>query len=83
MIHDQTPDHYEFAIDLSSDEARRRATVLEAIGDDWDPVAVLEGEQEAYRLLYSNLDARQQETYDRLVAAGVLPGREGEGHASA
>lgn len=83
MIHDQTPDHHDFEIDLTHDEVRRRAAVLGAIGDDWDPVAVLAGEQEAYRLLYSNLDAQQQETYDRLVAAGVLPGREGEGHAAA
>ncbi|MCX4584836.1 DUF6400 family protein [Streptomyces sp. NBC_01481] len=83
MIHDQTPDHHEFEIDLTVDEARRRAAVLEAVGDDWDPVAVLEGEQEAYRLLYSNLDPQQQETYDRLVSAGVLPGREGGGHAAA
>ncbi|TQK51191.1 hypothetical protein FBY35_1585 [Streptomyces sp. SLBN-118] len=83
MIHDQTPDHHEFEIDLTRDEVRRRAAVIEAVGDDWDPVAVLEGEQEAYRLLYSNLDSGQQETYDRLVAAGVLTGREGGGHAAA
>ncbi len=27
-------------------------------------------------LLYSGLDAEQQRTYDRLVAAGVLPGED-------
>ncbi|MET9666184.1 DUF6400 family protein [Streptomyces sp. NPDC006475] len=83
MIHDQTPDLHEFEMDLTRDEVRRRAAVLRALGDDWDPVAVLAGEQEAHRLLYSNLDAGQQETYDRLVAAGVLPGGEGEGRAAA
>jgi len=31
----------DFAYDLTLDEARRRTAVLEAIGDDWDPVAVL------------------------------------------
>ncbi|MER7660783.1 MULTISPECIES: DUF6400 family protein [unclassified Streptomyces] len=83
MIHDQTPDLHEFEMDLTHDEVRRRAAVLHALGDDWDPLAVLAGEQEAYRQLYSNLDAEQQETYDRLVAAGVLPGGEGEGRAAA
>lgn len=32
----------------------------------------MEGEADAYRLLYSGLDAEQQATYDALVAAGVL-----------
>ena len=35
---------------------------------------MVEGEDEAYRLLYSGLDAEQQATYDMLVAAEVLPG---------
>ncbi|AWK75927.1 MULTISPECIES: DUF6400 family protein [Rhodococcus] len=64
-----------FALDLTLDEARRRTAVLEAIGDDWDPVAVLAEEERAYDLLYSGLDAEQQRIYDELVAAGVLPDR--------
>jgi hypothetical protein len=64
-----------FAYDLTLDEARRRTAVLEAIGDDWDPIAVLAEEQRAYDMLYSNLDAEQQKIYDELVAAGVLPDR--------
>ncbi|HUL98534.1 MAG TPA: DUF6400 family protein [Mycobacterium sp.] len=35
--------------------------VLEAIGDDWDPIQVLAGEELAWDMLYSN--------------AGVLPDR--------
>lgn len=62
-----------FAYDLTLDEARRRSAVLEAIGDDWDPVAVLSEEQKAYDMLYSNLDEEQQRVYDELVRAGVLP----------
>lgn len=63
------------SFDLTLDEARRRSAVLEAIGDDWDPVAVLAEEELAYDMLYSNLDDGQQRTYDELVAAGVLPDR--------
>lgn len=65
----------DFAYDLTLDEARRRSAVLEAIGDDWDPVAVLGEEQTAYDMLYSNLDDEQQRVYDELVRAGVLPER--------
>ena len=64
-----------FAYDLTLDEARRRTAVLEAIGDDWDPVAVLAEEEKAYAMLYSNLDEEQQRIYDELVSAGVLPER--------
>ncbi|MFC9653089.1 MULTISPECIES: DUF6400 family protein [unclassified Streptomyces] len=71
-----------FTIDLTLEEARRRAEVMAALGPDWDPVAVLRGEEEAYALLYSGLDTEQQRTYDLLVAAGVLPG-EGPGRAAA
>jgi Family of unknown function (DUF6400) len=63
----------EWAYDLTLDEVRRRTAVLAAIGPDWDPVAVLAQEDEAYRMLYSDLDAEQQLVYDELVAAGVLP----------
>jgi hypothetical protein len=68
----------DFAYDLTLDEARRRTAVLEAIGDDWDPVAVLAEENEAYELLYSNLDDQQQRVYEELVGAGVLPERDGD-----
>jgi len=66
---------FEFAYDLTLDESRRRSAVLEAIGDDWDPIAVLAEEEKAYDLLYSDLDAEQQRIYDELVSAGVLPDR--------
>jgi hypothetical protein len=62
----------DFEIDLSADEIRRRTEVLKALGPDWDPLAVLRGEEEAYDLLYSGLDAEQQAVYDELVRAGVL-----------
>ena len=65
----------DFAYDLTLDEARRRSAVLEAIGDDWDPMAVLAEEQMAYDMLYSDLDEEQQRIYDELVRAGVLPER--------
>jgi hypothetical protein len=65
----------DFAYDLTLDEARRRSAVLDAIGDDWDPIAVLAEEQKAYDMLYSNLDEEQQRVYDELVRAGVLPER--------
>jgi hypothetical protein len=64
-----------FAYDLTLDEARRRSAVLDAIGDDWDPIGVLAQEQKAYDMLYSDLDAEQQRIYDELVRAGVLPDR--------
>lgn len=65
----------DFVYDLTLDEARRRTAVLEALGDDWDPIAVLAEEERAYEMLYSDLDADQQQIYDDLVAAGVLPDR--------
>jgi len=65
----------DFAYDLTLDEARRRSAVLEALDDDWDPIAVLAEEQKAYDMLYSDLDEEQQRVYDELVRAGVLPER--------
>jgi hypothetical protein len=65
----------DMAFDLTRDEARRRAAVLQAIGDDWDPVAVLAQEERAYDMLYADLDTTQQRIYDELVEAGVLPDR--------
>ncbi|MFD7441924.1 DUF6400 family protein [Streptomyces sp. NPDC059909] len=76
MDQDHASGPIPFTIDLTFEEARRRAEVVAALGPDWDPVAVLRGEDEAYALLYSGLDAEQQRTYDMLVAAGVLPGGE-------
>lgn len=70
----ETP-HTVFAIDLTREEARRRAEVVAALGDSWDPVAALRGEEDAHALLYSGLDAHQRDTYDMLVSAGVLPPR--------
>ncbi|WP_373281864.1 DUF6400 family protein [Nocardia jiangxiensis] len=66
---------HDFAYDLALDEARRRSAVLAALGDDWDPVAVLAEEERAYDMLYSNLDDEQQRIYDELVDAGILPDR--------
>lgn len=71
----QQQNELTFAYDLTLDEARRRTAVLEAIGDDWDPIAVLAEEDRAWDMLYSDLDAEQQRIYDELVSAGVLPGR--------
>ena len=70
-----------FDIDLTLEEGRRRAEVVAALGPDWDPVEVLRGEQQAYALLYSGLDAEQQRIHAELVAAGVLP-EQGPGRAA-
>jgi hypothetical protein len=67
---------FAFAYDLTLDEARRRAAVLEAIGEDWNPVEVLAEEERAWDMLYSGLDEDQQRIYNELVSAGVLPDRE-------
>ena len=71
----QKPNELAFAYDMTLDEARRRAAVLEAIGDDWDPIQVLAEEELAWDMLYSGLDDDQQRIYDELVSAGVLPDR--------
>ncbi|MFH8621979.1 DUF6400 family protein [Streptomyces vietnamensis] len=63
-----------FSIDLTVEEARRRAEVVAALGPDWDPVAVLREEEAAHALLYSGLDEEQQRIHAMLVEAGVLPG---------
>ncbi|MFG3017478.1 DUF6400 family protein [Streptomyces sp. NPDC048254] len=65
----------DFAVDLTGHEMTRRAHVMAALGDAWDPVETARGEQEAYDMLYSGLDEEQQRLYDSLVAAGVLPRR--------
>ncbi|WP_431892727.1 DUF6400 family protein [Nonomuraea sp. bgisy101] len=81
MSHHSNSAHAVFEFDLTTDETRRRAAVMAALGANWDPPAVMRGEEAAYDLLYSGLDERQQEAYDMLVAAGVLP-RRGQGHAA-
>ncbi|MFD3875562.1 DUF6400 family protein [Streptomyces sp. NPDC058623] len=79
---DGVPPVVDLTIDLTSQEMLRRSRVMAALGADWDPVEVLRGEEAAYDLLYSGLDADQQRVYEDLVAAGVLP-RRGGGHAAA
>ena len=69
------PGDFAYEYDLTLDEARRRAAILEAMGGDWDPVQVLAEEERAWDLLYSGLDDDQQRIYDELVSAGVLPDR--------
>jgi hypothetical protein len=71
----QKPNELAFAYDMTLDEARRRAAVLEAIGDDWDPIQALAEEELATDMLYSGLDEDQLRIYDELVSAGVLPDR--------
>jgi Family of unknown function (DUF6400) len=67
---------FPFSLDLGLAELRRRAAVVEALGDTWDPAAALAEETGAYEMLYSGLDAEQQRVYDELVRAGVLPDRQ-------
>ena len=71
----EKPNELAFTYDLTLDEARRRTAVLEAIGDDWDPIQALTEEESAWDMLYSGLDDEQQRIYDELVRAGVLPDR--------
>ncbi|MFF0477683.1 DUF6400 family protein [Streptomyces sp. NPDC004284] len=73
-VPDPHADLVGFSIDLTVEEARRRAEVVAALGSDWDPVAVLREEEAAHALLYSGLDEEQQKLHAMLVAAGVLPG---------
>ena len=59
------------SFDLTVDEARRRAAVLQALGAQWDPAVGLANELAAYGLLCSGLDGPHQRIYDDLGAAGV------------
>ncbi|MEU6344036.1 MULTISPECIES: DUF6400 family protein [unclassified Streptomyces] len=80
MNHNDSPDQlHTFELDFTEHETARRAEVVAALGDDWDPVEVLRGEDEAHRLLYSGLDEEQEAVHRMLVAAGVLPAREETG----
>ncbi|WP_089106825.1 DUF6400 family protein [Streptomyces hyaluromycini] len=72
----------EFSVDLTGHEMTRRAHVMAALGDGWDPVEMVRGEEEAFDMLYSGLDPEQQRLYDTLVAAGVLPRRGEDGDRS-
>lgn len=78
MSRDSDHAHVVFEVDLTLHEVRRRAEVVAALGPDWDPPAALRAEEDAFDLLYSDLDAEQQQTYAMLVAAGVLPRRTGD-----
>ena len=71
-----------YEVDFVSHELRRRTEILRALGPDWDPLAVLQGESDAYDLLYSGLDDEQLAVYERLVRAGVLPWRVGGSDAA-
>jgi hypothetical protein len=62
-----------FIFNLTTHEGARLAAVLDALGPHWDPIQVYTGEADAHRMLYADLDADQQATFDGLVAAGVLP----------
>lgn len=66
---------YSVNYDLTMDEARRRDAVMKVIGDEWDPIEALAGEELANNMLYSGLDGSQVQIYHALVAAGVLPDR--------
>jgi hypothetical protein len=66
------------SFDLGAHEQRRLAAVLEAT-PDLDVLAVLSSEAAARRMLYSNLDAEQQATYQLLLDAGVLDADAGVG----
>ncbi len=61
--------------DVGQEDLNRRSLVIEAMGDEFDPAEILQDEQEADELLFSNLDAEQQETYDMLVREGVICAR--------
>lgn len=67
---------FPFTLDLALSEVRRRAAVVEALGDTWEPAVALADETLAYQMLYSGLDTEQQRVYDELVRDGVLPDRQ-------
>ncbi len=62
----------DYVFDLTAHETTRLAAVLAACADTYDPVEILAGEQEALRLLYTDLSPEQEAIYGQLVAAGVL-----------
>jgi hypothetical protein len=62
----------EFFLDLDAHERSRLASVLEACDGLYNPMTVYQGEQEARRMLYSDLDEHQQAILEELKASGVL-----------
>ena len=58
--------------DLTTHEQTRLVAVLNCLGDDFDPLAVLEGEREAHAMLYSGLDTKQLAVYEQMVRAEVF-----------
>ncbi|MFF3849064.1 DUF6400 family protein [Streptomyces sp. NPDC002328] len=78
----ESPAPVDFSVDLTAHEMQRRAHVLDALGPEWDPVAVLRDEEAAQELLYSGLSEEQRRVYDELVRAGVLPAGRGGRAAS-
>jgi hypothetical protein len=65
-------DFLAFEIDLTQHELLRRAHVV-AASPDLDPVALLDEENQARRMLMSNLNPEQEATLAMLRDAGVLP----------
>jgi hypothetical protein len=60
-----------FNIDLIGHELTRRALIAEAaLIDD---LAMAADEARAWKMLYGDLDDKQQQTYNMLVEQGVLP----------
>jgi hypothetical protein len=75
MTRHSRADRFVFELDLGDHEIRRRTEILRALGSDWDPIAMLAAEKEAYDLLYSDLDPQQMDVYQRLLRAGVVDER--------
>jgi hypothetical protein len=61
----------EFHINLDSHEIERRALIAEA--GFIDDMAMAADEARAWRMLYSNLDDKQQQVYDMLVEQNIIP----------
>jgi hypothetical protein len=68
-------DTHLHVFDLTAHEQTRLVAVLDSLGNNFDPLAVLEGEREAHAQLYSGLDSEQLAVYQQLVRAGVLDER--------
>lgn len=63
---------FDYDVNLLGHELTRRAHVYDAI-PGWTEVEIQADEVKAWKMLYSDLDDKQQETYDMLVETGVLP----------
>ncbi|MFE7095874.1 DUF6400 family protein [Streptomyces erythrochromogenes] len=66
----------DFTIDLTPHETLRRAHMMQALGDHWNPTETLHTEETAHTLLYTQLDPHQQHLYNTLTTAGILPTQE-------